>query len=54
MAYLTISQNRNKLTFPGNLEYKETDSKNLVQSSLRSHPLWVPLYLPCYEYCLRK
>ena len=27
------------------LKYKETDSVNFVQSSLKSHPLWVILYI---------
>ena len=28
-----------------NSEWKRTDSKNSVQSTLKSHPLWVTLYL---------
>ena len=28
----------------GNHEYKEKDSINSIQSSLKTHPLWVPLY----------
>ena len=44
MAYLMIWQ-RNKFTVAGNCEYKETDSIKAVQSYLKSHPLWVTLYL---------
>ena len=35
---------RNKFIVAGNREYKETESINPVQSSLKSHPLWVTLY----------
>ena len=35
---------RNKFTVVRNREYKETDSMNSVQSSLKPHPLWVTLY----------
>ena len=33
-------------------EYKETDSINSVQSSLKSHPLWVTLYLYYCIFCI--
>ena len=32
---------RKKLTVAGNRVYKETDSIHFVESSLKSHPLWV-------------
>ena len=35
----------NKFIVAGNCEYKETDSTNSVQSSLKSHPLWVTLHI---------
>ena len=43
MAYLTIKEREKKFTVPGNFKYKETDGINSVQSSLKSHPLWVTL-----------
>ena len=36
---------RKKFKVSGNHDYKETDSTNSVQSSLKFHPLWVPLYV---------
>ena len=46
-----IWQKRNKLTVIENHRHKDTDSINSVQSSLKSHPLWVTLYdnLTCDE-----
>ena len=40
---MMISQSDN-FTVAGNHEYKETNGINSVQSSLKSHPLWVTLY----------
>ena len=40
-----IWQRKNKFTIKVNLEYQETDSTNSVQSSLKSQPLWVTLYI---------
>ena len=34
-----FDKERNKFTVPGNYKYKETDSINLLQSSLKSHVL---------------
>ena len=34
----------NKFTVAGNHKYKETDSMNCQQSSLKSHDLWGTLY----------
>ena len=44
MMYLMIWQ-KNKFTVLGNHKYKETDSINSLQSSLKAHPLWVTLYM---------
>ena len=43
LAYLIIRQKK-QFTFAGSHERKKTDSINFVQSSLKSHPLWVTLY----------
>ena len=40
-----VWQIKNKIIVAGNHEYKQTKSINLVQSSLKSHPLWVTLYI---------
>ena len=45
MVYLIIWQRTNKFTVAGNHEYKETDNINSVKSSLKSHLLWVTLYI---------
>ena len=36
-----FGKERHMLTFAENREFKEADSKNFVQSSLKSHSLWV-------------
>ena len=41
---LRFSKKRNKFTVAGNHNYEVTESKNSVQSSLKSHPSWVTLY----------
>ena len=45
-SYLTayFDKETNKFTVAGNPDYKETESINSVQSSLKSQPLWVTLY----------
>ena len=49
MAYLIIWRSKkNKFSVAGNREYKETDSINFIQSSLKTHPLWVTLAV--YRY----
>ena len=45
MPYLMIWQRNTQVSVAGNRNYKETDSINSVQSSLKSHPLWVTLYI---------
>ena len=42
-AYLMLWQRANLFTMAGSYIYQETDSMNFVQSSLKSHPLWVTL-----------
>ena len=42
---LGFGKERHMLTFAENREYKEADSINSVQSSLKSHSLWVTLYM---------
>ena len=42
MAYMILKK-RNKFGVAENHDYKETDSENSVQSSLKSHPEWVIL-----------
>ena len=34
---------KKQFTVAGNREYSETDRINSVQSSLKSHPLWITL-----------
>ena len=41
---LRFSKKRNKFTVAGNHNYEVTESKNSVQSSLKSQPSWVTLY----------
>ena len=53
MAYLKIWQRKKKkITVAGNREYKEIDSLNSAQSSMKSHLLWVTVYpsLGCIYY----
>ena len=38
-----------KITVVGNHKYQETGSVNYVESSLKSHHLWVTLY---YKLCI--
>ena len=45
MVYLMIHQRKKNFIVAENYEYKETDSKNSVQSSLKSNSLWVTLYV---------
>ena len=45
MAYLMFWQRNELLTGEGNREYEESDSINSVQSSLKSHPFRVTLYI---------
>ena len=40
-----FNKERNKPTVAGNHEHKETDSINFSKSSLKSHHLWVTLYM---------
>ena len=46
MAYLMICKKRKKFVVAGSYEYKETDRIHSVQTSLKSHHLWVTLYKP--------
>jgi len=41
MAYIMIWQRKKQVYVEGESEYKKIDSINYVQSSLKSHPLWV-------------
>ena len=45
MLIKIFEKERNKFTVACNHKYKETYSINSVQSSLKSHPLWVTLNL---------
>ena len=47
MVYLLNWQGGKKVA--NNQKYKETDNINVVQSSLKSHPLWVTLYIINYK-----
>jgi len=38
-----LAKKKNKFTFAGSREYKETDSLHSVQSSLKFYLLWVTL-----------
>ena len=40
-----LRKETNKIIVAGNNEYKQTDNINFVQSSLKSHPLLVTLYI---------
>jgi len=40
-----FGKERNKFKVTGTRKYKETGSINSVQSSLKSHPLWVTLMI---------
>ena len=44
MAYIMIWQRKKQVYVEGKSEYKETERINSVQSSLKTHPLWVTLY----------
>ena len=44
MAFLMIGKKEASLV-SRNYKYEETDSINSVQSSLKSHLVWVPLYV---------
>ena len=45
IAFLLILQRKNKLTAARNHGYKLTDIINSEQSFLKSHPLWVNMYI---------
>ena len=47
---LWFGQERNKFTVSRKHTFKETDNTNSVQSSLRSHSLWVALYLTFFLF----
>ena len=38
-----LGKKETSLTVAGHHQYEETDNINFEQSSLKSHPLWVPL-----------
>ena len=48
-----LAKQETKQPHAGNHEYKETDSKNSVQSSLKSHPFWLTLYLSLNLHLLK-
>jgi len=50
MPFSMIRQKRNKLTLARNHKTKETDRINSVQSSLKSYPLRVTLYIDLKFY----
>ena len=50
MTYLIMLQ-RNEFNVAMNLEFEEKDYVNFVQSSLKSHPLWIALRI-YYNYTL--
>ena len=41
--FIDTAKKKNQLSVAENPKYKEIDSINSVQSSLKSHPLWVTL-----------
>ena len=45
MTYLMKGKERNIFTVAGYYECQQTESINRVQSYLKSHPLWVTLYI---------
>ena len=46
MAYLMIWQRKKQVyRLAGNNEFKKKDNIDSVESSLKSHPLWVNLYV---------
>jgi len=51
--FLRLGKERNKFLVAENHYYKETGGINSVQSSLKSHPLWITLYEHiCISYAL--
>ena len=52
--FIYRSKDINKFTVAGNHKCKDTDSINSVQSSLKSRPLWVTIYILYNTWCPAK